>query len=862
MKKEKFRSIYLQIIFTFLAFALMVVLSYLFNSRTVRNNLSKNAQTVLSFTHEQIDSELIATRMMLGTFAQTVRMLVMDGHADSIQNFTNILSGFILSDESELSNINGLYGYFENIFDEGVYIDGIYWEPVENYIPVERVWYIDAVANCGSVIETEPYIDAITGNYIISYSRCIHDDNGLHIGVVAIDIPMVRIGEIVVNAALSDSGYGMLTAADMTIISYANEEFIGKRLNNLDLLSPDFVDILLLGDDLYEYPMKNWRNEDVIAFSRIMPNGWYLILMSPKNQYYEGTTQMLIILCLLGAILATALVGILIHIDKAKNKADKESKQKSAFLANMSHEIRTPMNAIIGMTFIGKNAGDVPRKNYCLDKIENASQHLLGVINDILDMSKIEAGMFELSEIEFNFEKMLQRVITIVGFRADEKKQKISVHVDKSIPRTLIGDDQRLAQVITNLLGNAVKFTPEGGAIKLDTRFIGEEDGINTVRLTVTDSGIGISDEARKKLFHSFQQADSGTSRKFGGTGLGLVISKNIIEMMGGKIELESEPGKGSSFSFIFKAKRGLKGMNLSELGINWSNVKVMAVDDDKEILDYFSDIMKRFGTSCDTASSGKEALSHIENNGMRHIYFIDWKMPDMDGITLAKEVKARSESPNDTIIFLVSAAEWSSIADEANKAGIDKFLSKPLFPSAIADVIAETIGVQHLEEEKKNDYSGIFEGYKILLAEDVEINREIIDTLIEPTLLKMDVAENGIEAVEMFIKSPDDYDLILMDVQMPEMDGYEATKKIRKIEAERNKKNDDNKINNTAAVNSNEGENQRNMRKHVPIIAMTANVFREDIKACHDAGMDDHIGKPIDVDEFFKLMKKYMPKL
>jgi len=836
MKKEKFRSIHLQIVFTFLAFTMMVVLSYLFNSKTVRDNLSKNANTVLSFTHEQIDSELIATRMMLGTFAHTVRMLIMDGHADSIQNFTNILSGFILSGESELNNINDLYGYFENIFDEGVYIDGIFWEPTDGYIPTERVWYTSAIENCGRIIETEPYIDAITGNHIISYARCIHNDDGLHIGVVAIDIPMEKIGDIVVNAAFSDSGYGMLTAADLTIISYENEEFIGKRLNDLDLLDPEFVDLLLFEDDLYEYHMKNWRNENVIAFSRTMPNGWHLILLSPKAQYYESTTHMLIILCVLGVILASALVGFLIHIDRAKNKADEESRQKSAFLANMSHEIRTPMNAIIGMTFIGKNADDMPRKNYCLEKIENASQHLLGVINDILDMSKIEAGMFELSDIEYNFEKMLQRVITIVGFRADEKKQIISVYVDKTIPRTLIGDDQRLAQVITNLLGNAVKFTPEGGSIRLDTRFIGEEDGVSTVRLTVTDSGIGISDEAKKKLFHSFQQADSGTSRKFGGTGLGLVISKNIIEKMGGKIELESEPGKGSSFSFTFKARHRPVSQNLSELGIDLSNVNVMAVDDDKEILDYFSDIMKSLGINCETALNGKEALSHIENNGMRHIYFIDWKMPDMDGITLAKEVKARSKSPDDTIIILTSSAEWSNIADEAKKAGIDKFLSKPLFSSTIADVIAEAVGVQRLEKEKKYDYSGIFEGYKILLAEDVEINREIIDTLIEPTLLKMDIAENGIEAVEMFKDSQDEYDLILMDVQMPEMDGYEATKKIREIETERNK-------------------------GHIPIVAMTANVFREDIEACRGAGMDDHVGKPIDVEEFLKKMKQYMLK-
>jgi len=835
-KREKIKSLYRQIIFTILAFTIMVALSYLFNSRTVKENLSRNAISVLSFTQEQINSELTATRMMLGNYAHTARMMIYDGHADNLQHYTEFISNYAMSTESGLNNINGLYGYFENVFDKDVYIDGNGWVPPDNYVPTERIWYKKAMANCGKIVETEPYIDAATGSFVISFSSCIHGIEGKHLGVACIDVLLDRIGEIVTTAALSEGGYGMLAAQDLTIISYANSDFIGRRMSDPDLASSGFTDRILRGEALYEHSMKNWKDEEVIVFSRILSNGWHLVLLSPKDLYYFGTTQMLIVQCILGSILAAALIVFLIRIDSAKTKADQESKQKSAFLANMSHEIRTPMNAIIGMTYIGKTADNIPRKDYCLDKIENASQHLLGVINDILDMSKIEANMFELSNDEFNFEKMLQNVINIISFRADEKKQKVSVFIDKSIPRTLIGDDQHLAQVITNLLGNAVKFTPEAGLIKLDTRFVNEEDGIYTIRITVTDTGIGISEDQQKQLFRSFQQADSKTSRKFGGTGLGLVISKNIVELMGGTVELESEPGKGSSFSFTFKAKHGSrKSASLSELGVNWSNISVMAVDDDKEVLTYFTDIIQSFGSNCSTALSGKDALEHIEKNGTHHIYFIDWKMPDMDGITLARELKTRTESPDDTVIIMISAAEWSGIADEAKKAGVDKFLSKPLFPSTIANAIAEAIGVQELTIEEKNDYSGIFEGYKILLAEDVEINQEIIDTLIEPTLLKMDCAMNGLEAVEMFEKSPDDYDLILMDVQMPEMDGYEATGRIRMSGHARS--------------------------KTVPIIAMTANVFKEDIEMCLNAGMNGHIGKPIDIDEFFGVMKKYFIK-
>jgi CheY-like chemotaxis protein len=431
------------------------------------------------------------------------------------------------------------------------------------------------------------------------------------------------------------------------------------------------------------------------------------------------------------SMLASTVSGVIMRdlynakIRDALQKANAASKAKSEFLSNMSHEMRTPLNAITGMTAIGRNAKNIERKDYALDKIGDASTHLLGVINDVLDMSKIEANMLELSPVEFNFEKVLQKAATVINFRIDEKKQKLTLKIGKEIPQTLIADDQRLAQVVTNLLSNAVKFTPEEGSIALDARLMGEENGLCTIQVLVSDTGIGISEEQQKRLFNPFQQAESSTTRKFGGTGLGLAISKSIVEMMGGRIFVRSEPGKGSVFSFTIQAKRGME-----------------------------------------------ERISE-----------------EMRG-----------------------------------------------------------------EGEKQINIDGIFTGYRILLAEDMEINREIVMTLLEPTQLEIDCAENGVQAVSKFSEAPDRYGLILMDIQMPEMDGYEATRLIRIMETELRNAGTYNSKSKTTSYN-------KNLHNHIPIIAMTANVFREDIEKCLNAGMDGHIGKPIDFEEVMEKLRVFLLK-
>jgi signal transduction histidine kinase len=409
--------------------------------------------------------------------------------------------------------------------------------------------------------------------------------------------------------------------------------------------------------------------------------------------------------------------SILQDLVDAREEAYSNSRAKGEFLANMSHEIRTPLNAIIGMTKLAQETEDAERKEYCLGKIKEASSHLLGVINDILDMSKIEANKLEVFPVPFHIRAMIDRVVSIMRFRLDEKQLEFTSEVCPDVPNVAIGDDQRLAQVITNLLSNAVKFTPSEGRIRLSVRLLERSAEACVVEVSVADTGIGISQEQQTRLFSSFEQADSSTSRKYGGTGLGLAISRRIIEMMHGTIAVRSVPGEGSTFSFTVKLRLVANG----------------------------------------------NAETGVDNGRDFSIY--------------------ETASRRDT------AAEQGRIPD--------------------------------------------FGAYAVLLAEDMEINREILTSLLEPTKLRVDCAVNGREALECYLAKDGAYDLVFMDLQMPEMNGYDAAVAIRK-----------------SGMPSAEG---------IPIIAMTANVFHEDIERCFACGMNGHIGKPIDFTQVIEALNQYL---
>ena len=512
--------------------------------------------------------------------------------------------------------------------------------------------------------------------------------------------------------------------------------------------------------------------------------------------------------------------------------AEQASQAKSNFLSRMSHEMRTPMNAIIGMSKIAESTDDTDKLKYCLSMIGNSAEHLLALINDILDMSKIEAGKFDIHAAPFNLEETLSTICSLIVEKAGEKELHFSVDLGVGMPLRYIGDSLRLSQILANLLSNAVKFTPQGGRISMGVREVERRGKSSVLRFTVTDTGIGMTREQTAKLFNAFEQADTSISRRFGGTGLGLAISKNIAEKMNGSISAQSESGKGSTFTVDIEVERDEHATPVSPPeGVIPSALRLLVVDADEEARARFAAMAGHFGFAVDQSASGEQALE-MNAEKAHDLVFINCSLPEMSALETAKGLDIAGKSH---LIMMGSFREWNTMDRDARCVGVAHFVSTPLFPSALLKVVADVLGknasAQKQKPEttaRKTDLSSV----SLLLAEDVPINREIFTALLENTGVRVDEAEDGYAALAKFSQAPEKYDMIIMDVQMPGMDGFEATRAIRASGLPR--------------------------AESIPIIALTANVFREDIEKCLACGMNDHLAKPIDEAEVVRKIADY----
>lgn len=525
------------------------------------------------------------------------------------------------------------------------------------------------------------------------------------------------------------------------------------------------------------------------------------------------------------------------ELEEARQEALEANHAKSEFLSNMSHDIRTPMNAIVGMTAIATaHIDDIDQVKNCLRKITLSGRHLLGLINDVLDMSKIESGKMTLTSEMISLREVVEGVVSIVQTQVKGKQQNFNIHISNILCEDVYCDSVRLNQVLLNLLSNSVKYTQEGGTIQLS--LYQEEEpspkGEEFVRthIIVKDNGIGMTEEFLKHIFDSYSRADSKRVQKTEGAGLGMAITKYIVDAMEGDISVQSEPQKGTEFHLVLDMEKA----ELQEVDMILPPWRMLVVDDDETLCRTVVEMLDSIGIQADWTLSGQKAVqmvtAHHQKREDYQIVLLDWKLPDMDGLQVAKRIRRIVDS--DMSVILISAYDWSDFEDEARSAGINGFIAKPLFKSTLFHGLRKHMDLDDVQDGKETEMD--FAGCKVLVAEDNEINWEILKELMSDMGMELDWAENGQICVDKFQNSEQGYyDLIFMDVRMPVMNGYEATEAIRSL------------------THPDAGT--------IPIIAMTADAFSEDIKRCLDSGMNAHTAKPINLEEVKSLMRKFLFK-
>ena len=576
---------------------------------------------------------------------------------------------------------------------------------------------------------------------------------------------------------------------------------------------------------------------------------WYLVAVMPYS-VLSGTIDRLSSQRMVMTLLACASVLMILtlifrwyfsitrsqlhELEEARQVALEASRAKSEFLANMSHDIRTPMNAIVGMTAIATaHIDDREQVQNCLRKITLSSKHLLGLINDVLDMSKIESGKLTLTTEQISLKEVVEGIVNIMQPQVKSKKQTFDIHVENILTENVWCDGVRLNQVLLNLLSNATKYTPEGGSIQLSLSEEKSPKGEDYVRIyiKVKDNGIGMSPDFLKKIYESYSRADETRIHKTEGAGLGMAITKYIVDAMKGTIDIKSEPDKGSEFFLTFDFEKAA-AVEMDMVLPSWN---MLVVDDDELLGKAAMDVLKSIGIKAEWALSGEKAIElviqHHKKRDDYQIILLDWKLPGMNGIQVAKEI--RRNLGDEVPILLISAYDWSEFEAEAREAGISGFISKPLFKSTLYHALCQYMDIETDHGQKLNPNIDL-SGCRILLAEDNELNWEIASELLSDLGVELDWAEDGQICLDMFQSSPAGYyDAILMDIRMPHVTGYEAAKIIRGL-------------NHPDALS-------------IPIIAMSADAFSDDIQRCLEAGMNAHIAKPIDVKELKRLLKRYL---
>jgi signal transduction histidine kinase/DNA-binding response OmpR family regulator len=692
------RSITTQIILVFLAFAVMVITTYLYVSKTEREHLKVETENAIARTQANITAVLQEPKTTLGVITETMRIMIEEGEPfETIAHYISHTTKYMLAEDPPTMSITGVYGVFD-VFG-GKFHTGADWTPPDDYVPEDQPWYATAVKANGEIGITEPFIDMELGVVSMTYARRIFDEEGRPLGVVCLDLLLDRVIDYAIDTYVTEGSYGILVDKEFNVMAHPHPAYFGKSIRLMND-GESIAEGLLSGELISERRATDYKGNASILFIRQLQNGWYLAVIAYAKEYYQSLENMAFLLGSIGLLMAIILNVVLIQMAAAKDKADIKSQQKTNFLATISHEIRTPMNAILGITEIQMQSQALSKEvSEALTKIYHSGYSLLGIINDILDLSKIEAGKLELVLVKYDVANLVHDTAQLNMMRIGSRAIKFDVQVDPFTPAELFGDELRIKQILNNLLSNAFKYTDKGEVtLSVSAKY---EDRVKepyvALLFTVRDTGQGLTKEQSVEMFDEYSRFNLDANRMTEGAGLGMSITKRLVDMMNGSISVESEQGKGTTISVRLPQKNvGAAPMGEETVEtlktFRFSNVSqmkaaqivrepmpygsVLIVDDVETNLYVAKGLMVPYDLTIDTAESGREAIDKIKSGKKYDIVFMDHMMPQMDGIEATKIIRGMGYT---NPIIALTANAVAGQAEVFLSSGFDDFISKPV---------------------------------------------------------------------------------------------------------------------------------------------------------------------------------------
>ena len=684
---KTYRRLLLQVLLVFSAFALMVIISNYFASAIVEKHISNYGDEVISASAETIKTYLQGHEITLNDMVFVVEGLKAQNNGPAaMQAELTQWSDWLYESDDRFKSVLFLYGYVDDTF-----ISSSNWVYPDDYVPDERIWYIGALENNGAIFYSDPYLDAYTGEFVMTISRQVFGPDGRSFGVIALDVFVSSIGDYITHLQLMNSGYAVLLDSNRRIIIHPVADVLGMQFEDIAGGSGygEIAERLKSGEDISAYNYAAFHGGNDVAFFKRLFNGWYIELSLSSKVYYNDVDKMRASLSITAAVLAVVVCCVLAVMHIARLRSDEANKTKSSFLAKMSHEIRTPMNAVIGMTELLLHEPLSERQAGYVNDINTSAHSLLSIINDILDLSKIESGKLALEPVNYNFHILVDNISSMFRYVANSKGIEFLYECAGEIPEVLFGDEVRLRQVLTNICGNAVKFTEEG-YVRLK---ISASD--DTLVFEIQDTGTGIPKEDIPKLFNAFVQVRTEKNRSIVGTGLGLAISKSFAEMMGGKISMESEYGKGTTVTVTIPKVAGSESevhetfTEIEELTLYAPEASVLLVDDNSFNLKVALELLRLYGIDAQTAESGKRAIQLVIDNDF-DLVFMDHMMPEMDGIEATGTIRKLGGKYKTLPIIALTANAVNGAREMFLINGFNGYISKPIDMQELSAVLRE----------------------------------------------------------------------------------------------------------------------------------------------------------------------------